>query len=63
LFQLIQRFRESRLAQVKSFSRTPQRSLLSDGHKCMQMAQAYALTEQTIFSIGDVKNRAMRVTS
>jgi 5-carboxymethyl-2-hydroxymuconate isomerase len=36
---------------------------LSDGHKCMQMAQAYALTEQTIFSIGDVKNRAMRVTS
>ena len=49
LFELVEGFRERRLAQVKSFSRTPQRSLLSDGHKCMQMAQAYALTEQTIF--------------
>ena len=49
LFKLVEGFRERRLAQVKSFSRTPQRSLLSDGHNCMQMAQAYALTEQTIF--------------
>ena len=49
LFQFVQRFGECRLTEVKGFSRSPQRSLLSDGHKCMQMAQAYALTEQTIF--------------
>lgn len=63
LFQFVQRFRKSWLAQVKGFSRASQSSLLRNGDKCMKVAQPNALTKQTIFSISDVKNRAVRVTS
>ncbi|VFS81633.1 Uncharacterised protein [Salmonella enterica subsp. enterica] len=49
LFQFVQRFRKRWLAQVKSFSRAPQSSLLRNGYKCMKVAQPNALTKQTIF--------------
>ncbi|SUG47702.1 Uncharacterised protein [Salmonella enterica subsp. arizonae] len=49
LLQFVQRLRKGWLAQVKGFSRAPQRSLLRNSDKRMKVAQPNALTKQTIF--------------
>ncbi|EFQ01384.1 hypothetical protein ECDEC14A_1453 [Escherichia coli DEC14A] len=37
--------------------------MLCDSYECMKVAQTDALTKQTIFSISDVKNEAVSLTS